>query len=405
MKEKCEEIDLTKEQVDEILATIQDMVEADSDPETVVEYLSSELGFPVEDDDEYCTMRCVSSCLYEFYKDVGDEIYAYVTHEETYAEITECFPVFEIFESGCCKGSVMSRGCSKNTEKAREKSKGDNKNMLSYGLNFLKQKIEKYFALLVAMCISYIESIKIKDKYLVSTVRADITKKIGAAFSWIAKAWKSIKDMYNSAINWVFSAEEAKTDEGEKTEGHFKKAIQDALTTVQGYITDMMKDVGDYIEQIGDLLYDYADQVETIGDITFKWKALNDNIQKYVISIDDVFNEIMKSEMASKIYDDMVDHMSKMQIEYTKEMDLLNARIVDQVDEVIENAGGIRDEIDGAIDAAKKEYGDIISAIGEAYDGISGFVENVYSEGKDFIYGVVGGKLSSPNTEKGSSET
>lgn len=282
----CTNTDITQEQSNTLLQTITVMVSADYPPYTIVDYVCAELGIPTDgvqapeiNNPNWCLLICVSSCIYSRY---SPAVFAYTNKSTLYTCITTCFPTLPeaaktTSSGGSCAGGRTS--CVGNCNKWKADRLTDFAKRYDLSSTCLNDAIIAALAVLAITCSSYSARISILSEHLMEIILADITKKIGSAIDWIAKIYKMFKDMLNSVINWGYTAGESDIT------GHFIKATQDALTTLQGYITDNIKNLGQYIEQIGEFLYDLADRTWNMKDISNTVKSLSAMIAEVYIML------------------------------------------------------------------------------------------------------------------------
>jgi hypothetical protein len=305
------DINLNKEKSDTLKQTLCAMIEAAYSNQTIVDYLCAEVGLPDSNDQEYCLVKCVSSALFTYNPPV------------VYAKIDTCFPVFS---SSSCTGGDQSkngRGCSGKASENKAKQCCNVSNMYNSCNNYLLDYLSNLFGNMSIMCASYALGILYIAEHLAEITWADITKKIGASIDWIAKVWKNIKDFINSGINWSYTELESDS---------FVKALQDAMTIIQGFLSDIMKNAGQYIEQIADILYDYADRIYDLKEIAFHLRSLKEELMSIYYVIENTFTrqtEALTSELASKASTSI---NFDAQVSYTSEMEAA----VKQLGETIE---------------------------------------------------------------------
>jgi hypothetical protein len=280
----CTNIDVTKEQTAEILQTIYTMISTNYPPYTIVDYVCAAVDIstdgvaaPEISATNWCLLTCVSSCLYKHSLFNAPSTYAYVNKPETYTCVTSCFPQFPMESASSSGGGVppLSNAAIDNLSKWDGEQKKNVMDELEAGINWLKDILKRAFSNMSLTSASFAVWIAMLAEHLAEVTAANFTKKIGAAIDWISKAWKAAKDMANAAIDWAKTALTTKTDNNvDTTWGHFSKAVQGALTKVGGFITDMMKNAGQYIEQLGEFLYDSADRLYDLKEIAFAALAL-----------------------------------------------------------------------------------------------------------------------------------
>jgi hypothetical protein len=321
----CDNIDLSKEQTNSILQNIEAMLRSNILPQTIVQYVCAELGTPDINETNYCIIPCVSSCVFSYATISGTPPVAiYRNIDSTITCINQCFP---IFSTSSCSGSTTntkSRGCSKNcNDNKKEQEKNMNK-CRDKCIKSLMDQMIRCFDNLSIICSSYAMTLSMIAGHLSEITFANLTKRIGAAIDWISKVWKSIKDSANAIINWAKTAGEAATDEGAPTKGHLIKAAQDALTTLQGYLSDQLKNAGQYIEQIGQFLYDLSDRMWDIKEIAFCLKSLAAMINDVSNVINNITNRQNIANNACDLCISLSNSTYDMQFNYTDAMDEAN---------------------------------------------------------------------------------
>jgi hypothetical protein len=311
----CDNIDLSKDQSIAIMQTIQTMITGEYSPSSIVDYVCAECNTPEEGDTNYCLVTCVSACVYKYAVFTPPSTYSYNTPAITYACISACFPVFKT--SSCSGGgnSSVGRGCSDNVKNNKATQKKNMDGLLNKCNVSLLDQLSRSFTGLAITTASFALGLCMLAEHLSEITLANITKKIGASIDWIAKIWKSIKDMYNSAINWAYTAGESDIS------GHFKKALQDALTTLQGYLTDIMKNIGQYIEQIGEFLYDLADRMWDLKDIAFNYESLAAQMREKFTTINNIIERQTNAVSNCNECKSALDATYDAQYAYTNAMD------------------------------------------------------------------------------------
>lgn len=282
----CANTDITIEQSNILLQTITVMVSTNYPPYTIVDYVCAELGIPTEGipapeikDNNWCLLTCISSCIFTNY---SPTIFAYTNKSTIYSNIISCFPVLPEAAKACSKGGSCAGGrrdCVKNCNKWKTDRLNDLSKRMTFGTTCLSDMLVAAFAVLSIISSTYSFRISMLSEHLMESVIADITKRIGAAIDWISKVWKATKEMIDAAVNWLYTIGESDIP------GHFKKAMQDAFTTLQGFITDNIKNVGQFIEQIGEFLNDLADQNWNLKDIAATMCALGAQISEVFIMV------------------------------------------------------------------------------------------------------------------------
>ncbi|MDD4110019.1 MAG: hypothetical protein PHS54_00535 [Clostridia bacterium] len=308
---------ISKEQRDSLLYTISAMIYANYPPYTIVNYICTESGAPAPGEDDWCIVSCVSACVYR-YSSFNNTLssYEYNTPITTYACVSSCFPIFP--SSSCSGGESNSakRGCSGNVKKWKQEHEQDTLKMLGFCNKSLLNSLERTFLNMSLTCQSFAMTIAMFAEHLSEITLADITKKIGAAIAWVAKTYKSIKDFINSIINW------AKTSGEADIAGHFVKAVQDALTTLQGFLTDIIKDIGQYIEQIGEFLYDLADRMWDLKEIAFTIRSLSCMLNEIINTISWTFDRQTQCSKSSKTCTGSCNGTYSAQFELTSALDV-----------------------------------------------------------------------------------
>lgn len=294
------DLDLNKERSDTLKQTVCAMVGAAYPNQTIVDYVCTEVGLPDPEDQEYCLVECVSSALFKYNPPV------------VYTKIDACFPTFS---SSTCSGgdqSKQSRNCSGNCQQWKKEQTCKENDMFNSCNNHLLDYLSDVFGNMSLICASYALGILYIAEHLSEITWADITKRVGAAIDWIAKIWKNIRDLINGGVNWTYTQLESDS---------FIKASQDAMTILQGFITDVVKNAGQYIEQVADLLYDCADKKYDMKEIAFHLRSLKENLTSLYYVIENTFTrqvEALISDSASKA---STAFNFGAQIEYTTEME------------------------------------------------------------------------------------
>ena len=298
----CINIDVTKEQTTEILQTIYTMISTNYPPYTIVDYVCAAVDIPTDgvvapevSATNWCLLTCVSSCLFRHSLFNAPSTYMYINKPETYTCVTCCFPQFPMESAPSSGGGVPppSSAAENNLAKWNDEQKKNVMDELELGINWLKDILKRAFSNMSLTSASFAVWIAMLAEHLAEVTAANITKKIGAAIDWISKAWKTAKDMANAAIDWAMTALTTKTDNNvDTTKDHFKKAIQGALTKIGGFITDMMKNAGQYIEQLGEFVYDSADRLYDLKEIAFAALALGAMLKEILDLIKWTYNRI-----------------------------------------------------------------------------------------------------------------
>jgi hypothetical protein len=202
----------------------------------------------------------------------------------------------------------------------------------NYSTSDLMDSISNIFDLLSLACQTYAFKLAMLGEHVLEITIADISKRIGIAIDWISKLWKTIKDMINSNTNMALSFGVG----GVVT--HIKKTFQDALTTIGGFLSDIMKNAGQYIMEVGELLNDLADKMWNLKDIASIVKALSAVVQKVIEIIDWIYSLIdstiaMATDVAKKFVNDLLSTQVEFKIEFANTVDIYNKSI----DETINN--------------------------------------------------------------------
>jgi len=314
----CDNIEISKEQTYIILQNIYSMLLSSYSPHTIVDYVCSELGTPQVNETNYCVIACVSSYIFRYasYSTTSPTLYTYKNINTTYTYVTGCFPEFASSECSGGNSSSSGRGCGAATQNCKDKQ---NKNMDKLNdacIKSLTNQLSLCFTNISITCSSYAMYLSMLAEHLSEITYSDITKRIGAAIDWIAKIWKSVKDMMNSIVNWSKTAGESDPS------GHFRKAIQDALTTLQGYLTDIMKNAGQYIEQIGEFLYDMTDRIWDLKDIAFNLRSLASMIQDMYFVVTNIINRQTLSVNNSNIIKTQIGAIYDAQFSFVDGLDV-----------------------------------------------------------------------------------
>jgi uncharacterized protein YoxC len=294
----------------------------------------------------------ISSCLYNNTEFIAPSTYTYTDKALTFSCITRAFPLFPR-ESGGDGGDTvdMLDQDASNIETWKRKHKEKLLNTLSMRLAYLTDLLNSIFDRLGLICENFAIYTSLTTEHLIESIFADITKKIGAAIDWISKIWKNIKDMINAVKNYINTQYEKATDGGSKTLGHFKKAIQDALTTLNGYLSDIMKNAGQYIEQVGELLNDLADKLYDIKQIMFTLRSLNAMISEIISATQQTFNQM--SEATDNMLENInvVDKLSKGQFDFIAGTQKINKDFIGGAELSYSNNRSLR--LDGLISLPK----------------------------------------------------
>jgi len=292
----CPYTNLSQEQSNIILRDVYVFVASDYPPQTIVNYVSVAAGSPTFNSNNWCFLNCVSANLFKSASFTPPSTYAYVNKPQTFAKITNCFPEFPL-ESGGSGGSAssFSRPDLERLLELKIQQIDDLMDMLNYTGDDIQALIGNLISNFGQTLASFLSRIAMAAEHLSEIIFADITKRIGTAIAWIAKAWKSIKDMFNAASNYVLVAGETTTDSGGGTIGHFKKAIQDAYSTLSGFLTDVLCDAGRYIDDIGNLLNDMADKLIDLKEIAFMFRALSGMITNFTFTISWQYNRSLEA--------------------------------------------------------------------------------------------------------------
>lgn len=317
----CENIDLTKDQTTSLLQNIEALLKSNALPQTIVQYVCTELGTPSINETNYCIIPCVSTCVYSYAVVSGTPpVATYKNVNAVLVCVKQCFPTFSTSSCSGSNTSTKSRGCSKNTKKNKEDQKNNMNKCRGKCLKSLTDQRSRCFSNLGISCSSYATTLSMIAEHLSEVTFANLTKRIGAAIDWIAKIWKAIKDSTNSIINWSKVAGEAVTSSG-PSPTHLVKAAQDALTTLQGFLTDQLKNIGQYIEQIGQFLHDLADRMWDMKETAFCIRSLSSTINDVLDIVSNINNRQTVANNACNSCISTHSSLYNTQFNYTSAMD------------------------------------------------------------------------------------
>lgn len=317
----CENIDLTKDQTTSLLQNIEAMLKSNALPQTIVQYVCTELGMPSINETNYCIIPCVSTCVHSYAIVSGTPpVATYKNINAALVCVKQCFPTFS---TSSCSGSntnTKSRGCSKNSKNNKDEQKNNMNKCRGKCLKSLTDQILRCFINLGISCSSYATTLSMIAEHLSEITFANLTKRIGAAIDRIAKIWKAIKDSINSIINWSKVAGEAATSSGPSLT-HLVKAAQDALTTLQGFLTDQLKNIGQYIEQIGQFLHDLADRMWDMKETAFCIRSLSSTINDVLDIVSNINIRQTVTNIACNSCIALHNSLYDTQFNYTDKMD------------------------------------------------------------------------------------
>lgn len=266
----CSDIDITQEQKDSLLKAISILLSSDYSPQTIINYVCADVGLPVSGETNWCLLTCISSCVYKYTTFINPSSFVYSNKNTIYTCVTDCFPVFPSSNPNMSGGAAPSRTTDiENLAKWKaEQIKNVDKETL-LAIEWLIDILIRAFIVLAITCESFSNWIAMLATHLTQITLADITKKIGYAIEEIAKAMKKTIDLINASVNLALTSNESQTDEGKATTGHETKAAQDALTIICGFFTDIIRDMGRYIEESGEFSFDVADATWDMSEISF----------------------------------------------------------------------------------------------------------------------------------------
>ncbi len=282
----CPLTSISQSKSNTLLRDVYTFIASDYPPQTIVNYVSVEVGSPISSSNNWCFLKCVSSTLFKGATYTPPNEYIYVNKPRTFANVTACFPEFPSEAGGLGGGSrANDRPDLEMLMREKVQQIDDFLNMMEYTVSDLQSLMNDLISNFGATLASFLTRIAMAMEHLAEIISADMTKHIGAAIAWIAKIWKSVRDMIDAGTNFAKTSGEAKIDSGASTAGHFVKAIQDAMTTLYGYVTDVLKDTGQYIEQVGEFLYDFADRLIDLKDIAFMFHEMATMTSKFSFAI------------------------------------------------------------------------------------------------------------------------
>ena len=290
----CPRTDISQSKSNSLLRDVYVLISSNYPPQTIVNYVCAEVGYPNSASNNWCFLNCVSATLFKNVTYTPPNTFAYINKPQTFAKVTNCFPEFPL-EAGGLGGGSSSKNRPDLETLLREKVQqiNDVLNMMNYTKDDLQSLLNDLIANFGNTLTSFLARIAMAAEHLAEIISADITKHIGAAIAWIAKIWKTARDMTDAITNYALTTGESKTDNGGSTVGHLKKAIQDAMSTLYGFVTDVMKDAGQYMEQVGEFLYDVADQMIDLKDIAFMFHELATMTSHFNFTISWTFNRML----------------------------------------------------------------------------------------------------------------
>lgn len=256
----CPSTDITQDLSNALLREVYVFIASNYPPQTIVNYISAVVGSPTIGSNNWCFLNCVSANLFKTATYAKPSTYTYNNPAQTFAQVTNCFPQF-LQESGGSGGmaSLEDLPYQESLLLMRERQIEDLLNMLQFTIDDIQALLSDLFANFSEVMASFLSRIAMTSEHLAETVAADVSKQIGSSIEWIAKLWKSIKDMLSASTTYATVSGQPK---------------QNATVAIGGFITDILKDAGQYIEQIGELLYDQADKLIDLKEIAFMFRTL-----------------------------------------------------------------------------------------------------------------------------------
>ena len=308
----CENIDITQDQTTEILQTIYVMLSTNVPPYTIVDYVCATVDIPSPNipapevsATNWCLLTCISSCLYRHTYFTQPSTYTYFNKPETYTCLTSCFPIFpgESSSSGG-GGAPADSPAAENLDKWNAEHQKNVLDQLKSGIVWLQDILDRAFSNLAITCGSFAVWIAMLAEHYSEVTIANISKKIGAAIDWIAKAIKAGADILNGyatqAKAYLTGATDTNAGHLHPTLKQLGHATQHAMTSIKGFLTDIMKNAGQYMEQIGDFLKDMADRMWDLKEIAFAAAALAAMIKEIISLIEWTFKRIKEIIKAAK---------------------------------------------------------------------------------------------------------
>lgn len=290
--------DITKEQSSELLQTIYIMVSTNIPPYTIVDYVCAAIDIPSVgipspeiSATNWCLLTCVSSCLYKNTLFTVPSTYTYINKPLTYTCLTSCFPVFPESSSGGGGGAPPP---SNSLAEWKAQQEANVLNELEKALEWLEDILKRAFENLGITCASFAFWIAMLAEHCSEITAANISKRIGAAIDWIAKALKSAADWASSVAARAKAAIASLTDGNttgpvihlHPTSKQLLAHVQSGMAHVRTVLTDIMKNAGQYIEQAGDFVKDLADRVWDLKEIAFAAASLGSMVSQIVDLID-----------------------------------------------------------------------------------------------------------------------